>query len=150
MNPLRSVVFALSTFALSTGAMADVTVNAVGVKFEPLVAYVQPGESVTWTGMDSHNVETLSAMIPEGGVEFNTAVGENVTETFDTPGIYVYKCTPHWGTRMGGVVVVGEPENASEILEAYLAAIEEDRANLLPAKGLIKKAGKDMEANGLM
>lgn len=150
MNPLRSVVFALSTFALSTGAMADVTINAVGVKFEPLVAYVQPGESVTWTGMDSHNVETLSAMIPEGGVEFNTAVGENVTETFDTPGIYVYKCTPHWGTRMGGVVVVGEPENASEILEAYLAAIEEDRANLLPAKGLIKKAGKDMEANGLM
>jgi len=150
MMSLRRVVLALSALAFSAGTLADVTVTAVGVKFEPLVAYIQPGESVNWTAMDAHNVETIGVMIPEGGVEFNTALGENVTQTFDTPGIYVYKCTPHWGARMGGVVVVGEPEDASSILEAYLAAIEGDRGNLLPAKGLIKKAGKDMEANGLM
>lgn len=150
MNAFRSALLALTALTASVGASADATVNAVGVKFEPLVAYVQPGESVSWTSMEAHNVETLNTMIPEGGIEFNSPIGENVTETFDTAGIYVYKCTPHWGARMGGVVVVGKPGNAQEILDAYLAAIEDDRAALLPAKGLIKKAGKDMEEKGFM
>ena len=146
----RSLV-AFATLALSHAALAaDATVGAVGVKFEPLVVYVEPGEKVSWTGMAGHNVETLGAMIPEGGVELNTELGEDVTVQFDTPGIFVYKCTPHWGTRMGGIVVVGEPDDPGTILDDYLAAIETDRAGLLPAKGLLKKARKDMEEKGLL
>jgi len=144
-------LLAASTLLLSGPLLAeDATVQAVGVKFEPLVAYIEPGENVTWTGMAAHNVETIGAMIPEGGVEMNTPIGDEVNQTFDVPGIYVYKCTPHWGTRMGGVIVVGTPEMPQATLDAYLEAIESDRAGLLPAKGLIKKAAKDMEAKGLM
>ena len=129
---------------------ADATVQAVGVKFEPLTVYIEPGEKVSWEGMTGHNVETLGAMIPEGGVEMNTELGVDVTQQFDVPGIYVYKCTPHWGARMGGVIVVGTPENPQATLDAYLAAIETDRGGLLPAKGLLKKAAKDMEERGLI
>ena len=51
---------------------------------------------------------------------------------------------------MGGIVVVGQPENAQAILDGYTAAIEEDRAGLLPAKGLLKKGAADMESQGLL
>ena len=153
-HPFRTLVAVAALAALPVVATplhaADATVNAVGVKFEPLTAYIEPGESVSWTNMAGHNVETLGAMIPEAGTELNSELGVDISATFDTPGIYVYKCTPHWGTRMGGVIVVGQPENAQEILDGYTAAIEEDRAGLLPAKGLLKKAAKDMEANGLL
>ena len=129
---------------------ADATVQAIVVKFEPLTVYIEPGETVSWVGMAGHNVETLGAMIPEGGVEMNTELGVNVTQQFDVPGIYVYKCTPHWGVRMGGVIVVGTPKDPQATMDEYLAAIETDRAGLLPAKGLLKKATKDMEGWGLI
>ena len=145
-------LLAAAALALSSPPLLaeNAVVQAVGVKFDALTVYIEPGETVSWEGMAGHNVETLGAMIPEGGVEMNTELGVDVTQQFDVPGIYVYKCTPHWGTRMGGVIVVGTPEDPQAILDGYLAAIEEDRGGLLPAKGLLKKAGKDMEAKGLI
>jgi len=153
-HPLRTLaataaVAFLPIFAAPLHA-ADATVNAVGVQFEPLTVYIEPGDSVSWTSMAGHNVETIGAMIPDGGTELNTELGVEVSATFDTPGLYVYKCTPHWGSRMGGVIVVGEPEDPQAILDAYTAAIEEDRAGLLPAKGLLVKSGRDMEEKGLL
>lgn len=129
---------------------ANATVQAVGVKFEPMTVYVEPGEQVSWEGMVGHNVETLGAMMPEGGTAVKSELGEDVTATFEVPGIYVYKCTPHWGTRMGGVIVVGKPEDPATTFDAYMAAIEENRGELLPAKGLLKKAQKDMADKGMV
>lgn len=134
------------TLVALPAAAEDTTVQAVGVKFEPAFVYIEPGDTISWEGMAGHNVETIGAMIPMGGTELLTELGENVSASFDEPGIYVYKCTPHWGARMGGVIVVGEPEDAEATIEAYLEAIETDRAGLLPAKGLLKKLRKDMEA----
>ena len=94
--------------------------------------------------MIGHNVETIDAMTPEGFAKVNTELGDDVTITFDAPGIYVYKCTPHWGARMGGIIMVGQPEDPAAIIEQYRAAIEEDKS-LLPAKGLLKKFEKDLE-----
>lgn len=51
---------------------------------------------------------------------------------------------------MGGVIVVGTPEDPQATLDEYLSAIEADRAGLLPAKGLLKKAAKDMQERGLI
>ena len=141
---------ALAAASVAAPASADQTVTAVGVEFDPMVVYVEPGESVTWTQMNAHNVETLADLIPEGGVEFNSEVGADYSQKFDEPGIFVYKCTPHWGARMGGIVVVGKPEDAGATMDAYLATIDEKRGDLLPAKGLIKKGRKDMEEQGLV
>jgi len=34
--------------------------------------------------------------------------------TFDKPGVYGYKCKPHYGMGMVGMIVVGEPTNADQ------------------------------------
>ena len=129
-------------FAFSKGST---TVQAVGVKFDPMFVFIEQGDSISWEGMAGHNVESIDAMVPDGQEKFNSELGEDVTITFNTPGIVMYKCTPHWGTRMGGGIVVGNPDDTAAILDAYTAAIETDRAGLLPAKGLIKKLGKEIE-----
>lgn len=125
------------------------TVNANVVKFEPMVVFIEPGEDVSFTGMIGHNIESIPELSPEGAPEVLTELGEDVTIQFDTVGVHVYKCTPHWGARMGGIVVVGKPENAAGIVEEYLATIAEKKGNLLPAKGLLKKLPKALEAQGM-
>ena len=100
--------------------------------------------------MDGHNVETIDIMVPEGQEKINSELGANVTAVFETEGIVVYKCTPHWGARMGGIIVVGKPDDPGKIIDAYTESIETDRAALLPVKGLLKKLRKDMEAKGLL
>ncbi|MFK8083352.1 MAG: plastocyanin/azurin family copper-binding protein [Granulosicoccus sp.] len=126
----------------------SVTIGAVGVKFDPLFVFIEPGDTVNWQGMAGHNVESIDQMVPEGQEKFNTTLGEDVSIVFNTPGIVMYKCTPHWGTRMGGGIVVGKPEDALAIVEGYTAAIESDRGMLLPAKGLLKKLSKEIQGKG--
>lgn len=156
MNGMRRTLLSLAVTgavltALPAGAMAaDTTVKASGVKFEPTIAYVAPGDTISFTNMASHNVETLDAMVPEGTEKVNSEIGENISVSFDEPGIYVYKCTPHWSNRMGGVVVVGEPENPGKIVDDYFAVIETDRAGLLPAKGMLKDLREDLEGKGML
>lgn len=150
---MKTIVFCtLMTMAVATASPAfaeDATVTAKGVKFDPVIVYIDEGDDVTWKNMTGHNVETLPAMSPEGFEQQTTEVGNDVTLTFDEAGIIVYKCTPHWSARMGGIIVVGEPEDASGTIDKYMAAIEEDRAGLLPAKGLLKDALADFESKGM-
>jgi pseudoazurin len=132
-----------------TASAEDHSVNAVGVKFDPVFLYVEPGDTVNWENMAGHNVETIDAMVPEGQEKINTELGANVTAVFEGEGIIVYKCTPHWGARMGGVIVVGKPEDPGATIDAYLETLKTDKSNL-PAKGLLKKLRKDMEAKELL
>ncbi|MEM9386773.1 MAG: plastocyanin/azurin family copper-binding protein [Pseudomonadota bacterium] len=125
------------------------TVVAQGVKFEPMFVYIEAGDTVQWTNMAAHNVETIDAMVPDGQEKVLSDMGSEVAVTFDKEGVVVYKCTPHWSTRMGGMVVVGKPENPAAIVETYLAAIASDPSSL-PAKGLLKKLLRDLEERGLL
>jgi pseudoazurin len=123
------------------------TVNTNAVKFEPMIVFIEPGESVSWTGMAGHNVQTIQELGPEGAPKVMTELGDDVTIKFDQVGIQVYKCTPHWGARMGGIIVVGKPENAQAIVDQYLALIEQKKGDLLPAKGLLKKLPDELKAH---
>lgn len=145
-----AIIFVLATLWGRAAFSADHTVTAVSVKFNPLFLYIEPGDTVNWESMAGHNIETIDAMVPEGVEKILSDLGDNVSATFETEGIIVYKCTPHWGARMGGIIVVGKPEDPGAILDGYLEAIETDRAGLLPAKGLLKKVRKDMESKGLL
>ncbi|QHQ37455.1 pseudoazurin [Algicella marina] len=124
-------------------------VMAKGVRFDPLFIYIEPGDIVSFENMPTHNIETLEGLCPEGQEKIKSEIGQNFTQTFDTVGIVTYKCTPHWGNRMGGFIVVGQPENPGEILDAYLATTDEEK-EYLPARGLIKKLRADMEKQGLV
>jgi plastocyanin len=140
----------LALALISTATHAeDHVVNAVGVKYAPMISYIEPGDRIVWRNMIGHNVETMDSMVPEGQEKILSELGADITATFDEVGIVVYKCTPHWTSRMGGIIVVGKPDDPEAIIDAYLASIETDRS-ALPAKGLLKKLRRDMESKGLI
>ena len=104
--------------------------------FEPAFVKIAPGDTITFIPTDKgHNVETIKDMIPDGAEAFKSKMNETYKVTFDKPGAYGVKCTPHVGMGMVGVVVVGDapanldavktgklPKKARERLDAAIAA----------------------------
>ncbi len=78
--------------------------------FEPALVKVAPGDTVTFVPTDkSHNAESIAGMLPAGAQAFKGKMNQEVKVTFSKPGVYGYKCLPHYGMGMVGVVVVGNP-----------------------------------------
>ncbi len=93
--------------------------EAGAMVFEPAYLAIQPGDTVTFLPTDKgHNVETIKDMIPEGAEVFKSKINENFTVTFDVPGLYGLKCTPHYAMGMVGLIVVGD---GHENLDAFKA-----------------------------
>lgn len=132
-----------------TATAEEHVITAAGIKYSPMFTYIEPGDTVIWRNMVGHNVETIDSMVPEGQEKILSELGQRVAHTFDTVGIVIFKCTPHWTSRMGGAIVVGTPENPGAIIDAYLAAIEEDRS-ALPAKGILRKLRRDLEEKDMI
>ncbi len=136
-------------WAMSFAGLAkDHEVRAVGVKFDPAIIFIEPGDTISWTNMPAHLVETIDAMSPENFEKILSELGIDFSHTFNDEGIIVYKCTPHWGARMGGIIMVGKPDNIQETIDQYYDEIKTDRS-LLPAKGLLKKFKKKLKAEGI-
>ena len=91
-------------------------VKAQVTAYKPLVLFINPGDQVTWSNMNGHDSQSIEGMIPEGAESWHSAMGDNYSHTFTVEGVYFYKCTPHWGTGMGGVIVVGNPTNLDAII----------------------------------
>lgn len=75
------------------------------------IARVEVGTSITWIPTSKgHNVEFIAG--PDGwDLPKKSKNGKEVTITFDTPGVYLYQCTPHKTMGMIALVVVGEGDN---------------------------------------
>jgi pseudoazurin len=83
--------------------------------FEPALVKVAPGDTVTFVATDKgHNAEIISTMMPAGAAPFKGKMNQNVTVKFTKPGVYGYKCLPHYGMGMVGAVIVGTPANAAQ------------------------------------
>ena len=107
------MVLALSmlTFAIPNIVNAEEhVVNAAAREFKPAIVYVQPGDTVKFINMTSHNAVTY--LVPDGGVNFGEkgkmAGATMVTPPLETNGIFGYVCEPHIGFGMVGVIVVGD------------------------------------------
>jgi pseudoazurin len=80
--------------------------------FEPNVVKIAPGDTVHFVPADKgHNVESIDGMIPAGATPFKGEVSKELTVKFDQAGVYGFKCKPHYGMGMVGLIVVGEPTN---------------------------------------
>lgn len=78
--------------------------------FEPALVKVAPGDTVTFVSTDKgHNAEIISGMIPAGAAPFKGKMNQTLTVKFTKPGVYGYKCLPHYGMGMVGAVLVGDP-----------------------------------------
>lgn len=99
-------------------------VTAQGMKYEPVVVMIQPGDMVAWENMPTHDTQSIEGLIPEGAESWHSKMGENYQRTFTVEGIYVYKCTPHVGAGMGGAIIVGNPVNLEAIKAADVKGAE--------------------------
>lgn len=83
--------------------------------FEPDLVRIQPGDSVHFIAKDmGHDAVTIDGMLPAGAKPFVGKMNEDLTVTFDVPGVYGVKCKPHYGMGMVGLIVVGEPQNLDQ------------------------------------
>lgn len=62
-------------------------------------------------------------VVPEGAEVTDIGFNQDGAITFTVPGVYTYRCTPHVGMGMVGVVVVGgDFTNEAAVLEERLPA----------------------------
>ena len=88
-------------------------------QFEPQQLKIQPGDTVHFVAKDKgHNVESIDGRLPDGATPFKGAINQDVTVTFTKPGVYGFKCTPHYGMGMVGLIVVGDPSSNLQKAEA--------------------------------
>ena len=114
------MMFATSSYA------ADITVDMLnkrddGAKmaYSEDISRIDVGDTITWVSTSKgHNVEFIagpeSATLPK-----KSKLNKDVSVTFDTPGVYLYQCTPHKGLGMIALVVVGgDTSNKDDIANA--------------------------------
>ena len=113
----------LSTVALmgllSTPALAaDISVDMLnkrddGAKmvYSEDISRIDVGDSITWLPTSKgHNVEFIAG--PDGWkAPKKSKLNKEVEMTFDTPGVYLYQCSPHKSMGMIAIVVVGDGDN---------------------------------------
>lgn len=123
----------LAAAAVQPAAAADFEVKMLNrgadgmMVFEPAYLEVQPGDTVTFLPTDKgHNAETIRSMLPANAEAFKGRMNKPVTVTFTEEGVYGYKCLPHYGMGMVGVVVVGD---ATANLDAIREAKHPGRAD---------------------
>lgn len=83
--------------------------------FEPSLLKIAPGDTVRFVPADKgHNVLSIKGMTPADGAPFEGKMNQEITVTFDKPGLYGYECKPHYGMGMVGLIVVGDPVNLAD------------------------------------
>jgi pseudoazurin len=72
------------------------------------ITRIDVGDTVTWVPTSKgHNVHFIAG--PEGwDLPKKSKNNKEVAITFDTPGVYLYQCTPHATMGMIALVIVGE------------------------------------------
>ena len=85
------------------------------------VAEINSGDTITWLPTSKgHNVHFIAG--PEGwDLPKKSKNNKEVAITFDTPGMYLYQCTPHASMGMIAIVIVdGDTSNKDAIAKSKL------------------------------
>lgn len=86
--------------------------------FEPAFLRIGLGDTVKFIAEDrGHNAESILEMMPEGAVEFEGKINEEIDVTFDVEGLYGVRCKPHYAMGMVMTIAVGD---IAEAPESYL------------------------------
>ena len=87
--------------------------------FEPAYLKVAPGDSVKFVATQKgHNAESLPGMTPAGTTAFKGKIDQEFSVKFTKEGVYGYKCLPHLGMGMVGVIQVGKAGNKADVVAA--------------------------------
>jgi pseudoazurin len=114
--------------------------------FEPAFLKIQPGDTVRFVPTDKgHDAESIPGMLPEGAQPFKGKISQEISVTFQAPGVYGYRCTPHFGMGMVGLIEVGDkPANLDAARQIKLPPFATKRMAVLfdqAAKSKTAEAG---------
>lgn len=75
--------------------------------FRPDLVVAKPGDVIKFIPTDpSHQSSSVDGMLPAGAEGWQGKVNEALEYTLTEPGVYGYKCVPHYAGGMVGLVVV--------------------------------------------
>lgn len=105
--------------ASSTASAKEVVIQmknqgaAGAMVFEPAFVKVAVGDTVRFVPTDkSHNAESIPEIRPSGAPLVTGRMNQEVIVKFDKPGVYGFKCKPHYSMGMVALVQVGtKPPN---------------------------------------
>ncbi len=87
--------------------------------FEPAFIAIKPGDTVKFIATNKgHNAESVAGMAPAGGNSFKGKINEEIVFKPTAPGLYGYKCLPHVGMGMVGLIQVGPASNKAQAAAA--------------------------------
>jgi pseudoazurin len=115
-----------------------IEVKGAGIKFAPEYIKAKVGDTLAFRNMATHFVEPVEGLWPDGAAKMHSEMGADFDYAVGKEGVYVFKCPPHWGARMGAVLVVGNPPDLAATVDKYIA-VAEANAPAKPAKGLLTK-----------
>jgi pseudoazurin len=110
---MASVLAALAIAPAAGAAEHEVQMLSKGPEgqvnwFQPPIVHAEPGDTIHFVATDKgHN--STSLVVPEGGETWSGKLSQDVSVTLTVPGLYAYKCTPHFGLGMMGLIAVGDP-----------------------------------------
>src|SRR5210317_1296270 len=112
------ITASLMALFATTAYAEDITVEMLnkrddGAKmvYSEDIARIDVGDTITWVPTaKGHNVEFIAG--PDGwDAPRKSKLNKEVAITFDTPGVYLYQCSPHKSMGMIAIVVVGDGDN---------------------------------------
>ncbi|MBA5727964.1 pseudoazurin [Bombella sp. TMW2.1889] len=125
----------MATALSATAATVDVKMlshGTHGYSFEPAVVYIHSGDSVRFVPTDpGHNAQSIPGMTPDGAAPINVPFSQEKTVQFTKPGLYGYKCLPHFALGMVGLIVVDNANNEAQARKAPLYGAAKRRFNEL-------------------
>jgi pseudoazurin len=90
--------------------------------FEPATAKLKVGDTIRFVPTDvGHNAETIPGMWPAGAAPVKGLLGKEVVVKVAKPGVYGFKCAPHWSMGMVFVAKVGDGASNAAQAEAAIA-----------------------------
>ena len=128
---MKNILIAMGLFLLTVPAFSaehevKMLNNGAGgmMIFEPAVLQVAIGDTVNFVATDmAHN--SASVFTPPGATPWRGMMSRDISVTLDTPGVYIYECTPHNMMAMVGVIQVTDGMDLDMSLDsAYVEAAD--------------------------
>lgn len=137
MRYLSLAAIALSLFAAQAASAAEVVVEMLNRDkvanlnnvYKPALVKINKGDTVKWVATNAgHNVAFVQGGVPAGVALFTSTFAKEIKFKFDKPGLYLYKCTPHLGLGMVGIVMVGnDKSNLAAVKTVYVPPLAKKR-----------------------
>ena len=94
-------------FLSRIGFCEDIQVQMKKMSFSPEIVQSDAGDKIVWEKSKGHNVQFIAG--PDGfSLPSKSKINKEFDIILDVPGVYYYWCTPHKGSGMIGIIVVGE------------------------------------------